>query len=64
MPSVAELRDLWQPSLIAWPDGRRDDTTEVRRISMLSRLIVVAVARARKDNRCMQCLDDTSVTSA
>ena len=63
MPSVADVRGLWQRSLIAWPDGRRDDTTEVR-ISMLSRLIVVAVARARKDNRCMQCLDDTSVTSA
>jgi hypothetical protein len=30
MPSVADLRGLWQRSMIAWPDGRRDDTTEVR----------------------------------
>jgi hypothetical protein len=30
MPSVAELHGLWQRSLIAWPDGRRDFTTEVR----------------------------------
>jgi hypothetical protein len=30
MPSVDDLRGLWQRSLIAWPDGRRDDTTEVR----------------------------------
>jgi hypothetical protein len=30
MPSVADLRGLWQRSLIAWPDGRRDTTTEVR----------------------------------
>jgi hypothetical protein len=68
MPSVAELRDLWQRSLIVWPDARRAATASPRRsqprISMLSRLIVVAVAPARKDNRRMQCLDDTSVTSA
>lgn len=30
MPCVADLRGLWQRSLIAWPDGRCDTTTEVR----------------------------------
>jgi|GEM_PF-4485499 len=32
MPAVAELRGLWQRSLIALPDGSRDTTTEVRRL--------------------------------
>jgi hypothetical protein len=27
---MADLQGLWQRSLIAWPDGRRDVTTEVR----------------------------------
>jgi hypothetical protein len=27
---VADLAGLWRRSLIAWPDGRRDTTTEVR----------------------------------
>jgi len=30
MPAVAELRGLWQRSLIVLPDGSRDTTTEVR----------------------------------
>jgi hypothetical protein len=30
MPSVADLRGLWQRSMISWPDGRRDTTTQVR----------------------------------
>jgi hypothetical protein len=30
MPAVAELRGLWQRSLIVLPDGGRDATTEVR----------------------------------
>lgn len=30
MPAVAELRGLWQRSLIALPDGSRDTTTDVR----------------------------------
>jgi hypothetical protein len=31
MPFMADLRDLWQRSMIAQPDGRRDTRTELRR---------------------------------
>jgi hypothetical protein len=30
VPTIASLKGLWQRSLIAWPDGRRDTTTAVR----------------------------------
>ena len=30
IPSIAELRGLWRRSMIAWPDGTRDTTTNVR----------------------------------
>lgn len=30
MISVTDLQGLWRRSMIAWPDGRRDTTTEVR----------------------------------
>jgi hypothetical protein len=29
MPQVADIRGLWRRSLIEWPDGRRDITSEV-----------------------------------
>jgi hypothetical protein len=29
-PKIQDLKGLWRRSLIAWPDGTRDDTTEVR----------------------------------
>lgn len=29
MPEIGALRGLWRRSLIAWPDGRRDTTTDV-----------------------------------
>jgi hypothetical protein len=29
-PKVQDLQGLWRRSLIAWPDGARDETTEVR----------------------------------
>jgi len=28
-PQIADLRGLWRRALIAWPDGRRDETTQV-----------------------------------
>jgi hypothetical protein len=35
MPSMADLRDLWQRSMIARPDGRRETRTELRRLQGL-----------------------------
>ena len=29
-PDIGELHGLWTRSLIAWPDGTRDTTTQVR----------------------------------
>lgn len=39
MPGVAELRGLWRRSLIAWPDGMRDTTTNVHWLQGLSAYI-------------------------
>jgi hypothetical protein len=30
MPTIRDLNGLWQRSLLAWPDGRRDTATQVR----------------------------------
>ena len=38
-PSVQELHGLWRRSLIAWPDGARDVTTNVRWLQGLSAYI-------------------------
>jgi hypothetical protein len=37
IPDITGLRGLWTRSLIAWPDGRRDTTTQVQAPSVTAR---------------------------
>ncbi|MFA5122035.1 hypothetical protein [Zavarzinia sp.] len=58
MLSVATLRGLWQRSLIAWPDGRRDETTAVWWLQGPGLYIDLRQPAGRPDFAAVHCLDD------
>ncbi|MCF4164365.1 hypothetical protein L2U69_01725 [Zavarzinia compransoris] len=58
MLSVATVRGLWQRSLIVWPDGARDGTTDVRWLQGPSFYIDLRRPAGRPDFAAVSCLDD------
>ncbi|TDP48167.1 hypothetical protein [Zavarzinia compransoris] len=58
MLSVAIVRGLWQRSLIAWPDGRRDTATAVCWLQGPSLYIDLRQPAGRPDFGGYSCLDD------
>lgn len=58
MVSVATLRGLWQRSLIAWPDGRRDTTTAVKWLQGPSLYADLRQPADRPDFNGIGCLDE------
>jgi hypothetical protein len=60
MPGVAELQGLWQRSLVAWPDGRRDTTTAVRWMQGQSAYVDLRQPASIPDFSQVRCLDDLS----
>lgn len=58
MLSVATVRGLWQRSLIAWPDGQRDETTAVRWLQGPSLYIDLRQPAGRPDFSTCRGLDD------
>jgi hypothetical protein len=60
MPEIAELRGLWRRSLIAWPDGRRDETTGVYWLQSDSLYADLRQPAGRPDFSHAACLNDLS----
>lgn len=58
MLSVATVRGLWQRSLLVWPDGTRDETTDVRWLQGPSFYIDLRRPAGRPDFSGVTCLDD------
>jgi hypothetical protein len=63
---ISGLRGLWQRSMIAWPDGKRDTTTRVHWLQGPSACIDLRqpappLVAATADLSCLRALDDLSI---
>lgn len=58
VPAIAELRGLWRRSLIAWPDGRRDETTWVNWLQGARLYVDLRQPVGRPDFSGVACLGD------
>jgi hypothetical protein len=61
IPRITELQGLWRRSLIAWPDGRRDETTNVHYLQGPSRYADLRCPLGRPDFSHTRRLNDLAV---